>query len=454
MKYSIDELEKILNAKNVNKVHDKKITGIAIDSRKVKPGDLFVPFLGEKVDGHNYIQTAFDNGAVATLSMKEDYKSENNIIYVEDSLTAVQTLAKDYLAKLAAKVVSITGSNGKTTTKDIVAHFLSSKYIVHKTAGNYNNELGVPLTILSAPENTEVLVLEMGADGFGQLDFLSQLAEPDFAIITNIGESHIEFFKDRAGIAKGKFEITNHLKKDGFFIFNGDEPLLTELVEKSEINNISCGQNPQNDIILENYIINNDSTEFKLNTLPSTLTTQLKGKHNLLNIMFAIALSKYFTLTEDDIRKNLADLTKITNMRLESLKYGKDSLIINDAYNASPTSMKAAIDVLEELQGYTAKTIVLGDMFELGPDEVNFHKEVGLYLNNANTINNVISVGSLAKNITSSISNQAINKLHFETTSEVTNYLANNKIKNQVILFKASRGMALETIIKELLESN
>ena len=243
MKYFVKDLEKILNAKKINLVDNKEITGIAIDSRKVKEGDLFIPFLGENVDGHDYIESAFEKGAVASLSLKDDFESDNNIIYVNDSYEAIQTLAKHYLECLNAKIIAITGSNGKTTTKDIVTSILETKFKVHKTQGNFNNELGVPLTILAAPEDSDILVLEMGADNFGQLDFLSKLVKPDYTIITNIGESHIEFFGSRAGIAKAKFEITNGMKKDGFFVYNGDEPLLKELVENSSINATSCGEN-------------------------------------------------------------------------------------------------------------------------------------------------------------------------------------------------------------------
>lgn len=452
MKYSITELKNILNAKKINKINDNEITGIAIDSRKVKKGDLFIPFFGENVNGHNYIEKAFENGAVASLSMDDNFKFNNNIIYVKDSLTAIQNLAEDYLKKLNAKVIAITGSNGKTTTKDIISHFLNNKYNVHKTVGNYNNELGVPITILNANENTEILVLEMGADGFGQIEFLSKLTQPDIAIITNIGESHIEFFKDRNGIAKGKFEIINALKKNGLFIYNGDESLLKNLVNENKINNISCGESSENNIILENYIIDNKTTEFKLNIFKSKLKTNLKGKHNIINIMFAIAVAKQFDINEEDLIKSISSLNKITSMRLEEINYGSGSLIINDAYNASPTSMRAAIDVLENFNNFNQKTLIVGDMFELGSNEEQFHKQIGSYLNNTKTINKVISVGNLAKNITDNIIINSIQKLHFNNLSEVTTYLLNNKKEKEILLFKASRGMAFENIINNIIE--
>ena len=452
MKYLVTDLEKILNVQKVNITRNLEITGIAIDSRKVKQGDLFIPFLGENVDGHNYIESAFEKGAAASLSLKEDFESDNNIIYVNDSYEAIQTLAKHYLASLKAKTIAITGSNGKTTTKDIITSVLSTKFKVHKTQGNFNNELGVPLTILAAPEDSEILVLEMGADGFGQLDFLSKMVEPDYTVITNIGESHIEFFKSREGIARAKFEITNGMKKNGYFIYNGDEILLKTLVESSDIKATACGENSYNDIILEDYTIARDKIDFKLNISEEHYFTKLKGKHNLYNIMFAIAIASKIGLTNEDIRKAIEDTVEITGMRLQSIPYNEDSLIINDAYNASPTSMKAAVDVVNSFDDFDYKTLVLGSMFELGPNEINFHGDVGEYIsNNTKDINLVISVGELAENITKRIKNDKIKTLHFPTTLEVSKYLKNNKHKNEVILFKASRSMRLETIIKEIM---
>ena len=451
MKYLVKDLEQILNAKKINIVENKEITGIAIDSRKVKEGDLFIPFLGENVDGHNYIESAFEKGAAASLSLKEDFTSDNNIIYVEDSYVAIQALAKHYLGSLNAKIIAITGSNGKTTTKDIITGLLETKFKVHKTQGNFNNELGVPITILAAPEDSEILVLEMGADGFGQLDFLSKLVEPDYTVITNIGESHIEFFGSREGIAKAKFEITNGMKKDGFFVYNGDEVLLKDLVDNSNIGATSCGENDYNNIILENYTITRDHIDFKLNLSDENFTTKLKGKHNLFNIMFATAIAEKLGLSINEIRKAIEKTSEITHMRLESIPYGKDSLIINDAYNASPTSMKASVDVASGFDDFDYKTLVLGSMFELGSKEVQYHSEVGEYIsNNSKDIDLVISVGDLAKNITDNITNSEIKKLHFSSNEEVSNYLKENKHSNEVILFKASRSMKLESIIEEI----
>lgn len=450
MNYTLKQIAEILNYKENNININDKITGIAIDSRKIKQGDLFIPFFGKNVDGHKYIKTALENGAVASLSMNKNISTKNTI-YVNDTLESLQKIAKDYLNKIKPKVIAITGSNGKTTTKDITFELVKDKYKAFKTQGNYNNELGVPLTILSAPEETEILILEMGADGFGQLEKLSELANPDFTIITNIGESHIEYFKNREGIAKEKFEINKHLKKEGTFIYNGDEVLLKNLVNNQEINSISCGEKENNDVIIKNFKNINKSCNFLLSTISDEIYTNLKGKHNALNMAYAVTIAKKLNISNDIILEKLKNLTSITKMRLENLEYGANSLIINDSYNASPTSMIAAINVLEDISEYKYKTLVLGDMYELGTKEIEFHEKVGEYINNnSKTINKIISIGNLAKNITNKIIK--INTLHFDSKKDLIEYFKNNENDKEVILFKASRSMKLEEIIEELID--
>ena len=248
-------------------------------------------------------------------------------------------------------------------------------------------------------------------------------------------------------------KIMEWLKKQGHTVIVSEHRLfyLKNLVDKSNIGATSCGENDYNNIILENYTITRDHIDFKLNLSDGKFTTKLKGKHNLFNIMFATAIAEKLGLSIDEIRKAIEKTSEITHMRLESIPYGKDSLIINDAYNASPTSMKASVDVVSGFDDFDYKTLVLGSMFELGSKEVQYHSEVGEYIsNNSKDIDLVISVGDLAKNITDSITNSEIKKLHFSSNEEVSNYLKENKHTNEVILFKASRSMKLESIIEEI----
>ena len=229
MKMQLAEVARALNIEAKEEWEDISITSVCFDSRKIESGALFIPLVAEN-DGHKYVEAAINGGAVATL-WQEDH-SENipdsiAVLPVSDTLVALQQLGKHYLMKINPKVVAITGSNGKTTTKDMTAAVLATQFNVHKTFANFNNEIGVPMTILSMEPNTEVLVVEMGMDRYGQLDFLSKLAEPDVAVITMIGEAHIEFFGTRDHIADAKMEITHGLKEDGELVINGDEPLLT-----------------------------------------------------------------------------------------------------------------------------------------------------------------------------------------------------------------------------------
>ncbi len=210
------------------------VTGVSIDSRTVKEGDLFIPFRGEQVNGHHYVQRAFEQGAVASLWMKDEPNPPAGLalVFVESPEIALQEIARAYRDTLHCKVIGITGSNGKTSTKDLVASVLAPYFNVRKTEGNFNNELGLPLTILSLDADTEIAVLEMGMSGFGEISFLSKLAKPHFAIITNIGEAHMQDLGSRAGIAKAKFEIIDGLQQGGKLFYDGDEPLLRELVAK------------------------------------------------------------------------------------------------------------------------------------------------------------------------------------------------------------------------------
>ncbi len=229
MKMQLSEIARALEIEAKETWEDITITSVSFDSRQLEPGALFVPLIGEQ-DGHRYVQAALDNGASAVLWQADHPETPTAIpaLVVEDTLVALQALGRYYLQKINPKVVAVTGSNGKTTTKDMIAAVLSTQFNVQKTFANFNNEIGVPMTILSMEPNTEILVVEMGMDRFGQLDELSRLAQPDVAVITMIGEAHIEFFGTRDKIADAKMEIVNGLKEDGILIYNGDEPLLVE----------------------------------------------------------------------------------------------------------------------------------------------------------------------------------------------------------------------------------
>ncbi|UXH42702.1 UDP-N-acetylmuramoyl-tripeptide--D-alanyl-D-alanine ligase [Rossellomorea vietnamensis] len=452
---TIREICTMLDVKNDLSAFDSVIVkGVSIDTRKIESGNLFVPFKGENVDGHQFVRQAIENGASAALwdvnvpNPPEDIP----VIVVEDPLLALQALANKYRHELDLKVIGITGSNGKTTTKDIVANLLSVKYRVHKTQGNYNNHIGLPLTILSLPQDSEVAVLEMGMSGFGEIELLSNISQPDAAIITNIGESHLQDLGSREGIAKAKLEIVKGLKPDGLFAYYGDEPLLQEGVKGIGIKNMETfGRSESNNIYPTKIEMNNQGSYFETSVAEGeTFFLPVLGQHNIHNALAGILIARHFGLSVDEMKEGLRSL-KLTQMRMEMVEGKKGESIINDAYNASPTSMKAAIGLVSELEGFRTKILVLGDMLELGDDEEEFHQEIGRLIDQEK-VQQVFTFGRLGTFIAKgALENFPEERVHSFMDKESLAQELSSLIKgDELILFKASRGMKLEEIIEGL----
>ena len=427
-----------------------QINGITIDSRKIEAGQLFIPFKGERTDGHQYVADAIKQGAAAAFWQKDVPNPPENLplIFVDDSLKAIQALAKSYLRQLNVKVVGITGSNGKTSTKDITTSLLSLKYKVQKTEGNYNNHLGLPLTVLGLEEDTDIAVLEMGMSGRGEIDFLSRLAEPDIAVITNIGESHMQDLGSREGIAEAKLEILNGLKDKGRFIYFGDELLLSSRMKNSKVDTKTFGMDHANDLYpLEINALENGSA-FHINKIAAPFQLPVLGNHNILNALAAMLVAEYFDIPYEEMNKGLQSL-KLTNMRMELVEGKSGVKIINDAYNASPTSMLAAIDVLKKLPGYDQKIAVLGDMLELGDKEESFHYQMGERLED---VDYVLTYGKLGSFIAEGAKTvlPADRVFAFFEKEPLIDKLVSYLNDETVVLVKASRGMKLEEIVKAI----
>lgn len=429
-----------------------EISEIMTDSRKEISNALFIPIVGENFDAHQFINQAKENGAIAALwdanhPIPEELKEYMTFFHVPDTTEALQDLAHAYVKKVQPTVIGITGSNGKTTTKDLLLAVLQQKYVTHATKGNFNNEIGLPLTILDMNMETEVLILEMGMSDFGEIDRLSRIAEPDYAIITNIGESHIEQLKSRSGIAKAKLEIVNGMKKDSLLVLDGDEPLLTSFHYTEPM--ITCGFSDSNEVIVSGIKRLENSTRFKWNGTEE-YTVPLLGEHHALNASFVITIAKRLEITQEMIQTGL-DSLEHTSMRFEKLLGKNGVTIINDAYNASPTSMKAAIDLLKQFDEYGERIVVLGDILELGSLSTSFHEQV------AHTIEPPIDVvytyGSISKLIPPMVKDKypSIEVQHFSNKEELTASLLKKTNASTIILFKASRGMALENVIELLI---
>lgn len=448
MNIKLSTIKKWIDCDINDEYMDSVVIGTCIDSRKLEPSNLFIPFKGEHVDGHRFVEQSLSNGAGASFWQKDvPNPPEGPLIFVDDTLQALQNLAKAYLKYVNPKVVAITGSNGKTTTKDMVECVLRESFKVKKTQGNYNNEIGCPLTILDLDEDTEVSILEMGMSGFGEIRELTELAEPDVAIITNIGESHMQDLGSREGIAEAKFEITEGLQDDGLLIYDGDEPLLKPLVATLRNRSLSIGTQTENDVLIHTNQTSSTGINFQLNKEQIVYHLNILGEHNVKNATYAIQVAKQFGVMDDDIQNALHDLL-ITDMRMQQISTNLHGLFINDAYNASPTSMKAAIDTLDKLQK-PQKIIVLADVLELGDISKDMHEQVGYYLKDKD-IQTLITFGEEAKHI-SKIADQFIEEtLHFDSKNEIVEFLKLNLDSDSVTLFKGSRGMSLETIIEDL----
>lgn len=348
------------------------VCNVQFDSRLCQKNSLFIPLKGQ-VDGHDFVQSAIDNGATVTLWDRPQDTAPDNIacIFVEDTLRAFQDLAHYFIASSQMKVIGITGSNGKTTTKDMIASVLATQYNVYKTQGNYNNEIGLPKTVLDAPENTEILVLEMGMDGFGQIEELSHIANPIVSVITLIGDSHLEFLKSREGIAKAKLEIVKGMSDSGVLIVPGDEPLLAH-VDKT-MTCLTFGTNESDTVTITNVVSFADSTTFQLTQHPDvTFTIPVIGEYNARNAASAILVAQQFHVRLENIVKGLAQF-ELTANRTQWIKGKKGTHILNDAYNASPTSMRAILKDFQKLEKPGRKILVLGDMRELGENADVLH---------------------------------------------------------------------------------
>ncbi|QUW23730.1 UDP-N-acetylmuramoyl-tripeptide--D-alanyl-D-alanine ligase [Sporosarcina sp. Marseille-Q4063] len=433
------------------------IKGVSIDSRTVGEGHLFIPFRGEQVNGHRYVKSAIEKGAAAALWMKDEPNPPKDIplIFVDDPELALQKMARTYRDLLDCTVIGITGSNGKTSTKDLVASVLSPYYNVRKTEGNFNNELGLPLTLLSLDEGTEYAVLEMGMSGFGEISFLSKLAKPDYVIITNIGEAHMQDLGSREGIAKAKFEIIDGLSSNGKLFYDGDEPLLNPFVEKQQnIQKASFGYQANNDLALQDVHSTAAGSDFVVTGLyEGQFTIPVYGAHQVKNALAAILIAKEVGLSTEDIREALS-AASLTDMRMQPVSADNGALFINDAYNAAPTSMRAALSFLKETSLRPEKWVVLGDMLELGNQEKAYHESLSAKLIDMK-LKGILLYGPRMKWLFERLQDESLQSklLWSEDDYEpLVNELRDNTDADSVILLKGSRGMALENILTPFLK--
>ena len=443
---SFNEILEAVNGRYLEYNGERKITYVETDTRKIKEGALFIALKGENFNGNKFADVALKNGASTVIIDEIAFdalktKGLGNIIIVEDTRKALLDLAAYYRRKLDIKVVGITGSTGKTSTKDLVAAALSSKYKVFKTKGNFNNEIGVPLMIFSLDNSYDIAVLEMGMSNLGEIERLAKAGKPDIAVITNIGMSHIENLKTRDNILKAKMEITTGFNKENVLIVNGENDLLKTISEKDyEVIKIGANSDDYN-IKAENIKIGEESVEFTVDK--SLFSIDQLGYHSVLNGLLAIAVGRKLGLNDKEINEGFKNI-EATSMRLD-VKEKDNNIIINDTYNASPDSMKAGIDVLMNLKK-PYNILVVGDMRELGDESYNAHRSVGEYAREKG-VNLLLTTGEYSKAYKDGFGE---NTLAFEDKLSIANYIKALD-KNYAALVKASRGSKFEEIVNNLI---
>ena len=426
------------------------VSGVVIDSREVDSGFLFIPIKGERFDGHDFIKAAYISGALCCLSEKV-IDTEKPYILVESTLNAFQSLAQYYRSLFSIKVVGITGSVGKTTTKELVASVLSKKYNVLKSKGNLNNQLGVPLTLFRLSKEHEVAVVEMGTNHFGEIRNLAKMARPDICIFTNIGESHLEHLGSKEGVLKAKAEMLEYMSEDGTVIINGDDKLLSTLKD-DVLDIISFGKNENNFIYaadLHNLgLLGMEATICSKGKALTDIFIPAPGEHMLYNALAAFSAGIALDLSIEQIKDGIKDFAPTEN-RMNVLTLGKIT-VLNDCYNANPASMKAALNVLSSVDG--RKVCILGDMLELGENSKEYHFEIGRYACEKN-IDVIISVGKLSQSIYhGALLDRSGKVIHFDDQDLMIKDIHRYIKDGDVILVKASRGMKLENTVNKLKE--
>ena len=386
MKLTLYEVAKVVGAKNtISEFDDVPLRQIEFDSRKIEKGDLFLPLKGA-CNGHDFIETAFENGAVATFSERD--VEGHPYILVDDCLEAFQALASYYLEKQRVDVIAVTGSNGKTTTKDMIAAVLSTEYKTYKTQGNYNNEIGLPYTALHMPDDTEKIVLEMGQDHMGDIHLLSELAKPHIGVVTLIGEAHLEFFGSREKIAKGKLQIVDGMDSDGILIAPADSIVDPYLPESQMVIRFGDGA----EIFVKDLQESKDSLTFTTNVIDRPITLPVPGKYNATNAMVAAYVGKLLAISDDDIVEALENI-ELTRNRTEWKKAANGADILSDVYNANPTAMRLILETFSKIPANEGgkKIAVLADMKELGEQSVELHRRMIMSLS-PETLDTLISV--------------------------------------------------------------
>jgi len=439
-----------------------EVEEISIDSRTIDTGALFFAIKGERFDGHKFVNDALEAGAIGVVIesdkvSKYNFNADTIVIGVKDTATALQNLAKYYRSLFDVAVIGVTGSTGKTTTKDLIASVLNVKFNTMKTEGNYNNEFGLPLTLFRLNSNYEVLVLELAMRGLGEIEYLAKIAQPEIGVVTNVGLTHLECLGSQENIAEAKSELISNLPNEGKAILNGDDPYVRQMVNKTEADTLCYGFNVTNDLRVNNVKnLGKNGLEFKVQYHSEDFKVKLplSGEYNIYNSLAAIGVGFQLGLDVEEIKSGLAK-PEMTAMRGDIKDLGKNITLINDAYNANPTSMRAGLDLLVDVGQKDGNLIaVLGDMLELGKKAEEEHSKLANKVLD-NNIDYLLTVGKLALLIGEGAKELGLAKervFNYETNEEIVNQLLQLIQPGDTILIKGSRGMQLEEVEESLLK--
>jgi len=459
---SIESIVEATGGALMRKSSENFITGVKHDSRECSKGDMFVAVVGENHDGHDYLRQVLENGCKTVLVSCDESAlrcigdMEANVIKVKDTVYAMGELAKYYLDTLAAVKIAVTGSVGKTSTRDMIYYALGEKHVCGRNMKNYNNDIGLPLSVFQFDSRMDAVVLEMGMDHSGEIERLSEIVRPNIAVITNIGTSHIENLGSREEIFRAKMEITKYMepygKNKSTLIFPTDDEFLTKKRTAGDYEQVTIGRNGKSD-----YIIS-DIDDFGLDGIKFTLEYQhesrtvnipVPGRHSAVNGTIAIAVCGILGMSMDDAIKGLAE-TQLTGNRLRHLKNGRLS-VIDDTYNASPDSMKSALTVLNKSRCRGKKTAILGDMYELGKQSERQHFGIGVFARGLD-LDRIIAVGEKSRAIAEGAKGGKAQVLYFKTKDELYREIKELASAGDMILVKGSRGMGMEEIVDKLLD--
>lgn len=434
----------------VEAVNSIMVNHICMDSRTACEGDIFVPLVGTKIDAHKFIDDVMDSAKVSFTDRElPSYKAGRAYIKVDNTLKALQRLGS-YVRSLYTKpVIAVTGSVGKTTTREMITTALQAEHQVYHTEKNFNSESGTPITLFSMVDApSDYAVLELGINDFGDMDVLAEISRPDVAVVTNIGDAHQEFLKTRENTRTEKLRIISRMDESGVLFLNSDDPLLAEMKGKLPVKTYFYGTNEQADFRAVDITHDDTSTSYTMKYGDKEVAVKIPmlGIHNVIDSVVAMAIAITFG---NDPEKAAGALVSFEGQRQKRIKADQGFEIIDDTYNASPASMEAQLLVLSDMKTGGRKVAVLGDMFELGDDSAAHHARVGRFMKNLN-IDILVTIGELSRNISDAVEGGRIETHHFTDKDDAVKYLKDNLFDGDKVLFKASNGMHFGAIVKEL----